>query len=96
MKKILKKQREVADLWSDASGKKFPHGIPPVEVKISFSYGSQYDESDLCFHFTDKEVKPLLVAIKTVLCKKSIKELQLKQKDKDGNNSELISLLIKD
>lgn len=75
MKKIVKKQREVSQVWSDASGKPFDLNIPPVELKISFSYGSQYDDSEVCLHYTDQEFEPILRQIKLNLSKKTIKEI---------------------
>ena len=94
MKKILKKQREVAQTWSDVSGKPFEHEIPEVELKIYFGYGSKYDESELELHFTDKEFEPILALIKLKLCNKSKKFLRSQLTTKSANNKLLCTELI--
>ena len=61
MKKVTKPaENEEAVYYSDFSGKCFGEWIPPVEVKIEFNYGSEYDGSMIGLHLTEEEVKPIL------------------------------------
>ena len=65
MKKVTKPaENEEAVYYSDFSGRCFGEWIPPVEVKIEFNYGSEYDDSMISLHLTDEEVKPILDIIK--------------------------------
>jgi hypothetical protein len=88
MKKVIKNKEEIYRIWSDYSGEPFPHNLAPVEITLSFNYGSQYDESELKLHFTDQEVKPLLELLGTSLCSKTKKEIQI-----SNTSPELIALL---
>ena len=65
MKKIIKPaEKEEAVYYSDFSGKCFGEWNPPVEIKIEFNYGSEYDDCMLGLHLTDDEIKPILDVIK--------------------------------
>lgn len=88
MKKTTLKTQEIYEIWSDQTGQGFPHNLPEVEVKLSFLYGSKYDESELTFHFTDEEVQPLLELIKSKLCAKSKAEMQHEIESVGGNNNQ--------
>jgi hypothetical protein len=69
MKKILKpKQEEEAAYFSDFTGQPFG-GLdhPPVELKLTFNYGSNYDGSDITFHLSDKDVEPIINLIQLYL-----------------------------
>lgn len=94
MKKVIKNQKEIYTVWSDHTGKPFKHNLVPVEVHICFSYGSQYDESEVTLHFTDEEFMPILRLISNKLCEKTKKELKKENEARANTNSkELISLL---
>lgn len=59
MKKILKPQeQEEAMYYSDFSGKLLPDSEtfgPPIEIKISFNYGSKLDTENLELHLDDND-----------------------------------------
>lgn len=93
MKKITATKEEVSEIWSDQSGEPFELGIPPVEVKISFSYGSEHDESELTFHFSDDEMEPLLKLLQSKLCSKTKEELTSPNNRGNQNSPKLIALL---
>jgi hypothetical protein len=88
MKKILKpKQLEQAAYFSDFTGQPFG-GLfhPPVELKMTFNYGSIYDGSDVTLHLSDKDMEPILDLIQSKLnpdYKKDLKDTL------DDNNEEL-------
>jgi hypothetical protein len=90
MKKIIvPQQNEQASYFSDFSGKPFGEDFdPPVELKLSFNYGSKFDGSDITFHLSDEDVAPILDLIKLKLnpdTKKILeRELEL---EKDGLQS---------
>lgn len=70
MKKILKPaEKEEAVYFSDISGKSFGEFDAPVEIKISFNYGSKFDGSELVVHLDDDEVKPFLNLINQSISK---------------------------
>lgn len=70
MKKIIKPaEREEAVYFSDFSGKTFGEYDAPVEIKISFNYGSKFDGSELVVHVDDEEVKPILNLINQSISK---------------------------
>ena len=62
MKKIITpKQHEEASYFSDFTGKPFGDFFhPPVELKLSFNYGSKYDSSEITFHLSDEDIEPIL------------------------------------
>jgi len=69
MKKILKpKQLEQAAYFSDFTGQPFG-GLfhPPVELKMTFNYGSIYDQSEVTLHLSDKDMEPILDLIQSKL-----------------------------
>jgi hypothetical protein len=81
MKKIVKKPKEgVYQLWCDATGDPIDQlgqeTPPPIEVKISFGYGSVHDGEEITLHYTDKSFEPILKSIKTNLCQKTKEELK--------------------
>jgi hypothetical protein len=69
MKKILKpKQHEEATYFSDFTGAPFGDLYhPPVELTLKFNYGSEYDQSEITFHLSDKDVNPILQLISSKL-----------------------------
>ncbi len=70
MKKILKpKQIEEAIYFSDFTGEPFDssYSHPPVDIKISFNYGSKYDGSEIILHLSDKDMEPILDLIQSKL-----------------------------
>ena len=68
MKKIIKPaEREEAVYFSDVSGKSFGEFSAPVELKISFNYGSKHDGSEIQIDLDDEEVKPILDHLKTLV-----------------------------
>jgi hypothetical protein len=72
MKKVLEEsKREVAEYYSDFSGERFLHDIPEVVLKMSFGYGSRFDDSEFEIHLTDEENKQILNLIKNNLSDKS-------------------------
>ena len=89
MKKITKpQQREEAVYYSDFSGK-FLSECPPVELKISFNYGSGYDGSELRFDLDDEDIKEILLLIKSKLnpdTKKALKDACKKLDNEYQNN----------
>jgi len=69
MKKIIKpKQEEDATYFSDFTGQPFG-GLshPPVELKLTFNYGSVHDGSDITFHLSDKDIEPIIELIQSKL-----------------------------
>jgi len=88
MKKILKpKQLEQAAYFSDFTGQPFGGSFhPPVELKMTFNYGSIYDQSEVTLHLSDKDMEPILELIQSKLnpdYKKDLKDTL------DDNNEEL-------
>jgi hypothetical protein len=78
MKKIIKpKQHEQAVYFSDFTGQPFDQFGPPVTLKLEFNYGSEYDQSHITLHLSDKDVAPILDLIQSKLnpdFKKSLEE----------------------
>ena len=79
MKKIIKpKQHEEATYFSDFTGQPFGDLYhPPVTLKLEFNYGSEYDQSEITLHLSDRDVLPILDLISSKLnpdYKKSLKE----------------------
>lgn len=67
MKKIIKKSiREEFEIYSDFSGELLPYSVP-VNVKLQFGYGSEFDMADLELHLSDEDSKELLELIKSKL-----------------------------
>ena len=65
MKKITKpSSKEEAVYYSDFTGKCFGNLTPPVEVTISFGYGSKNDGAELKLDLSDKDIEPILNLIK--------------------------------
>lgn len=77
MKKVLKPhEEEISVYYSDFSGKLLDNQFsPPVEVKIDFNYGSEYDGFKMELHFDDEDSKKLLRFIKDNLTEESKKDL---------------------
>lgn len=77
MKKIFRPaEKEEAVYFSDFSGKSFGEFDPPVELKISFNYGSKYDGTEVTVDLDDEEIKPILDILKQSISedfKKTIK-----------------------
>jgi len=68
MKKVIKpKQFEEAIYFSDFSGEPFDHFGPPITLKLEFNYGSQYDQSEITLHLSDRDVEPILELIQSKL-----------------------------
>lgn len=88
MKKILKpKQLEQAAYFSDFTGQPFGDLFhPPVELKMTFSYGSIYDQSEVTLHLSDKDMEPILDLIQSKLNPDYKKDLR---DTLDDNNEEL-------
>ena len=90
MKKITKPaEREEASYYSDFTGKVLGDLGAPVDLKISFNYGSERDGATLSLHLDDKDVKPIIDLIKSKLCINAKKELKnkLKNNEKSFNDS---------
>jgi hypothetical protein len=60
---------------------------PPVELKISFNYGSKYDGDTLTLHLNDKEIEPVLQLIKQNMSAEYKNQL-IKKLDCHENNYE--------
>jgi hypothetical protein len=88
MKKILKpKQHEEANYFSDFTGQPFGEFYhPPVELTLKFNYGSEYDQSEVTLHLSDKDMEPILDLIQSKLNPDYRKDLEETLKD---NNEEL-------
>jgi hypothetical protein len=68
MKKIIvPEQREEANYFSDFTGQPFDQFGSPVTLKLEFTYGSEYDGSEITLHLSDKDVEPILELIKSKL-----------------------------
>jgi hypothetical protein len=93
MKIIVKpKQKEEAELYSDFSGDRFEHDIPEVELKLSFNYGSKFDQSSLEFHLSDSDAVELLETIKYKLSKKTKEDLNAKLEKLENNYNESVDV----
>jgi hypothetical protein len=91
MKKIIQQSKEISTVWSDKSGEGFEYGFSPVEVTISFGYGSKYDGEEITLNYTDEEITSLLEWVRNNLSPKSKEEMQNKIKATDSllkNNGE--------
>jgi hypothetical protein len=89
MKKIIKqKRKEEALYFSDFTGQPFDSNFshPPVELKMTFNYGSIYDQSEVTLHLSDKDMEPILDLIQSKLNPDYRKDLEETLKD---NNEEL-------
>lgn len=91
MKKITKPaEKEESVYYSDFSGKLFKELTgPPVELKISFNYGSVRDGASFTLHLDDDEINPIIDLIKEKLTsntKKNIKK-RLKEREKCFDDS---------
>jgi hypothetical protein len=81
MKKVIRPAvREIVEYRSDFSGKKFPHGIPPVSIQIDFGYGSRHDETSVSFELTAEEADEVLGFLRSKLCAASVASLRKKLK----------------
>jgi UDP-N-acetylmuramate-alanine ligase len=40
---------------------------PPVTLKLEFNYGSEYDQSEITLHLSDKDIEPILELIQSKL-----------------------------
>ena len=69
MKKIIvPKQKEEATYFSDFTGQPFGDLYhPPVTLKLEFNYGSDYDQSEITLHLSDKDIAPILNLISSKL-----------------------------
>jgi len=69
MKKIITpKQHEEANYFSDFTGQPFGEGYtPPVTLKLDFGFGSEYDNSEITLHLSDRDVAPILDLISSKL-----------------------------
>lgn len=90
MKKIIKpKQHEEAIYFSDFSGQPFDQFGAPVTLKLEFNYGSEYDQSEITLHLSDRDVSPIIDLISSKLnpdFKKSL-ESDLEENDKQYLNA---------
>jgi hypothetical protein len=90
MKKVIKPaEREEAVYYSDFSGKSFGAFSPPVELSISFNYGSKYDGAGIQLDIDDDELEPVLEIIKKSIsedCKNKIRK-NLEQSEKRYEDS---------
>lgn len=92
MKKIIKPaEREEAVHFSDFSGKPFPGCFgPDVTLKLSFNYGSKYDQTDLTLDLTDEDVRPLLALIKRSITEDFKQHLKRKLATQENNYEQSI------
>ena len=68
MKKVITpKQYEEAIYFSDFSGQPFDQFGPPVTLKLEFNYGSEYDQSEITLHLSDRDTAPILDLISSKL-----------------------------
>ena len=66
MKKIIKPaEREEAVYYTDFLGESCGEMNAPIELNISFNYGSIYDGDSIKLDLNDKEIKPFLDLIKS-------------------------------
>jgi len=77
MKKVIQPQQaEEAIYFSDFTGKPFTEGLnPPVELKINFNYGSQYDGASFSLDLSDEDLEELLPIIREKLSEDAKKQL---------------------
>jgi len=84
MKKILKpKQHEEAIYFSDFTGQPFDQFSVPVTLKLDFSYGSEYDQSEITLHLSDRDIAPILDLISSKLNPDFKKHLENELNDND-------------
>jgi hypothetical protein len=85
MKKIITpKQHEEATYFSDFTGQPFGDLLhPPVELTLKFNYGSEYDQSEITFHLSDKDAAPIIDLISSKLNPDYKKDLEETLKDND-------------
>lgn len=84
MKKILKpKQNEEAIYFSDFTGTPFDDYGSPVTLKLEFNYGSDYDQSEITLHLSDKDIEPILDLISSKLNPDFKKSLQNELEEND-------------
>lgn len=86
MKKIIvPEQREEANYFSDFSGQPFDELFgPPITLKLDFGYGSEYDNSEITLHLSDRDVQPILELISSKLNPDFKKQLEHKLNDNDN------------
>lgn len=66
MKKIIKPaEKEEAVYYTDFCGENCGEFTAPVELTVSFGYGSMYDGDSIKLDLNDQEVKPILELIKS-------------------------------
>lgn len=90
MKIITKpRQEEEAEIFSDFSGERFQHDIPEVTIKMSFGYGSKFDDSEIEFHLNEEESKDILNLLKSKLSNKTkqIIDERLQKAEKNYDDS---------
>jgi hypothetical protein len=85
MKKITKPaEKEESVYYSDFSGKLFKELTgPPVELKISFNYGSVRDGASFTLHLDDDEINPIIELIKEKLTSNTKKNIKKKLKERE-------------
>jgi hypothetical protein len=77
MKKIIKPaEREEATYYSDFTGKPLDECGPEVDLKMSFGYGSKYDNARFTLHLSDEDAENILEFISTKLSGDCRKEIQ--------------------
>ena len=83
------RQEEEAEIFSDFSGERFQHDIPEVTIKMSFNYGSKFDDSEIEFHLSDDEAKDILKSIKSRLSDrtKQVIDERLQKAERDYDDS---------
>ena len=92
MKKIITpSKKEESEYYCDFTGKKFQHNIPEVEIKLSFNYGSKFDDSGFEFHFEEKEINEILLMIRSKLSKKTKKKIKSFLKDVENKYDDSIN-----
>ena len=88
MKTIIKPaEREEAVYFSDISGKSFGEFAAPVELKLSFNYGSKHDGTEVNIDLDDEEVRPFLELLKKSVSE-DFKQKMKKNLEKIENNYE--------
>jgi hypothetical protein len=90
MKKIIKPaEREEAVYYTDFCGENCGELPSPVELTISFNYGSMHDGDSIKLDLNDHEVKPILELIKSKISKdyKNVLHKKLVKMENDYEDS---------
>lgn len=81
MKKVIKPaEREEAIYFTDFKGQMCGEFGSPVDLKIEFGYGSEYDGDTLTLNLNDEEIKLVLDVIKQNMSLDYKKQLREKRK----------------